>query len=121
MWQRCGNQISLQPPSSDGNGRISRFLINDTLRRDGVIASPVILPVSAVISASAHRRHAYDQALELFSKPLMREVGKACSFAQEVQYEDGVRSNPKFEQWADAWPSRRYPDLTLQTHYLSQG
>lgn len=107
-------------PLADGNGRISRFLINDTLRRDGVIPSPVILPVSAVISESAHHRHAYDQALEVFSKPLMREVGKACSFAQDVEYEDGVRSNLKFEQWEDALPSWRYPDLTLQTHYLSQ-
>jgi hypothetical protein len=107
-------------PLADGSGRISRFLINDTLRRDGVIPVPVILPVSAVISASARRRHEYDQALEVFSKPLMREVVKACSFAQEIQYEDGVRSNLKFEQWADALPSWRYPDLTLQTQYLSQ-
>ena len=107
-------------PLADGNGRISRFLINDTLRRDGVIPAPVILPVSAVISESVHRRHAYDQALEVFSKPLMREVGNACSFAQEVEYEDGVRSNLRFEQWEDALPSWRYPDLTLQTHYLSQ-
>lgn len=107
-------------PLADGNGRISRFLINDTLRRDGVIPAPVILPVSAVISESAQHRHAYDQALEVFSQPLMREFGKACSFAQDVQYEDGVRSNLKFEQWENALPSWRYPDLTLQTEYLSQ-
>ncbi|MDP3654101.1 MAG: Fic family protein [Rhodoferax sp.] len=107
-------------PLADGNGRISRFLINDTLRRDGVIPAPVILPVSAVISASAQYRHGYDQALEVFSKPLMREIGKACSFAQELQYEDGVRSNLQFELWEDALPSWRYPDLTLQTQYLSQ-
>lgn len=107
-------------PLADGNGRISRFLINDTLRRDGVIPAPVILPISAVISESARRRHEYDQALEVFSKPLMREFGKFCSFAQGVQYEDGVRSNLKFEQGEGALPSWRYPDLTLQTHYLSQ-
>ena len=107
-------------PLADGNGRISRFLINDTLRRDGVIPPPVILPVSAIISASARHRHEYDQALEVFSKPLMREFGPACSFAQEVQYEDGVRSNLKFEPWQAALPSWRYPDLTLQTQYLSQ-
>ena len=107
-------------PLADGNGRISRFLINDTLRRDGVIPTPVILPVSAVISESARHRHEYDQALEVFSKPLMREIGNACSFAQEVQYEDGVRSNLQFDQWQAALPSWRYPDLTLQTQYLSQ-
>ena len=37
-------------PLSDGNGRLSRFLINDILRRDGFLPAPVILPVSAVIS-----------------------------------------------------------------------
>lgn len=107
-------------PLADGNGRVSRFLINDTLRRDGVIPVPVILPVSAVISESAQHRQAYDQALEVFSQPLMRGFGKACAFALEVQYEDGVRSNLKFELWEDALPSWRYPDLTLQTQYLSQ-
>lgn len=107
-------------PLADGNGRISRFLINDTLRRDGVIPAPVVIPVSAVISASNQHRHAYDQMLEVFSQPLMREFGKACSFAQDIQYEDGVRSNLKFDFWENALPSWRYPDLTLQTQYLSQ-
>lgn len=107
-------------PLADGNGRISRFLINDMLRRDGVIPAPFILPVSAVISESAQRRHEYDKALEEFSKPVMREYGKACSFGPNVRYGDGVTSNLIFEQWAHALPSWRYPDLTEQSQYLSQ-
>ena len=107
-------------PLADGNGRISRFLINDTLRRDGVIPAPFILPVSAVISESAHRRHEYGQALEVLSKPLMREFGNSCRFASEVQYEDGVRSNLRFDQWEEALPTWRYPDFTLQASYLGK-
>jgi len=42
----------------DGNGRLSRFLINDILGRDGFLLAPVILPVSAVISVNAARRAA---------------------------------------------------------------
>lgn len=106
-------------PLADGNGRISRFLINDTLRRDEVIPAPLILPVSAVISENASRRHEYDHALEHFSLPLMAEVAPECSFGETITYPDGVRSNLVFTQWASSLPSWRYPDLTFQTQYLS--
>lgn len=47
-------------PLADGNGRLHRFLVNDILRRDGVIDDPVILPISALITedASVRRSHA---------------------------------------------------------------
>lgn len=48
-------------PLADGNGRVHRFLINDVLRRDGVIPEPVILPVSAVITDDAGDRRGYDR------------------------------------------------------------
>ncbi|MFT4103565.1 MAG: Fic family protein, partial [Burkholderiaceae bacterium] len=48
-------------PMSDGNGRISRFLINDVLRRDGAVPEPFILPVSATITSSVIKRRGYDQ------------------------------------------------------------
>lgn len=48
-------------PLADGNGRIHRFLINDVLRRDGVVPDPVILPVSAVITDDTGDRRAYDK------------------------------------------------------------
>ncbi len=51
-------------PMSDGNGRISRFLINDVLRRDQAIPAPFILPVSAAITSSAVHRRRYDQVIE---------------------------------------------------------
>lgn len=59
-------------PMADGNGRISRFLINDVLRRDGVLPAPIILPVSATITHSTQNKAAYDRVLERFSRPLMQ-------------------------------------------------
>jgi Fic family protein len=56
-------------PMADGNGRVHRFLINDVLRRDGVIPAPVILPVSAVITDDTAERRAYARVLDLVSAP----------------------------------------------------
>src|SRR5262249_49190826 len=39
-------------PMVDGNGRISRFLINDVLRRDGAVPAPYIVPVSTSLQRS---------------------------------------------------------------------
>lgn len=58
-------------PFSDGNGRIHRFLLHHVLARRGFGPEGIILPVSAVI---LNRPREYDQALESFSKPLMRLV-----------------------------------------------
>src|SRR5690606_4093724 len=59
-------------PMSDGNGRIHRFLINDTLLRDQAIPAGVILPVSATITSVREFGHGYDRVLEVFSRPFMR-------------------------------------------------
>jgi hypothetical protein len=45
-------------PLADGNGRVHRFLINDLLRRDGVVRDPIILPVSSLISSEGAERRA---------------------------------------------------------------
>jgi hypothetical protein len=66
-------------PMSDGNGRMSRFLINDVLRRDQAIAAPFILPVSATIASTAISRRGYDRVLELFSRPLMRRYAQGST------------------------------------------
>ncbi len=58
-------------PFSDGNGRIHRFLLHHVLARNGFGPEGIILPVSAVI---LNRPREYDQALESFSKPLMKLV-----------------------------------------------
>jgi hypothetical protein len=107
-------------PMADGNGRISRFLINDTLRRDGAVPKPLILPVSAIISANARERARYDQTLELVSSPLMDRVRGKYGFEREeiTTFEDGVRSNFRFDGWDDVAPAWRYLDLSQHASYL---
>ena len=105
-------------PMSDGNGRISRFLVNDVLRRDGAVPEPFILPISATITNSTHERVGYDRALERFSKPIMRKFADRYRFEAMVEYQDGIRSNFHFDDYDDALPVWRYPDLTAQAAYL---
>lgn len=105
-------------PLGDGNGRLSRFLINDILRRDGFLPAPVILPVSAVISENAVRRAAYDAALERLSRPLMARMNAVTKFGTPVVHADGVVSNLHVDDWSLGLPTWRYADLTLQSKYL---
>ena len=107
-------------PMSDGNGRISRFLINDVLRRDKAIPAPFILPVSATITSTVVNRRGYDQVLELFSRPLMRKYADAWRFGREQLAEDGVHHNLQFDAYQDALPAWRYPDMTDHVEYLAQ-
>lgn len=106
-------------PMSDGNGRISRFLINDVLRRDGAVPEPFILPVSATITSSVVNRRGYDQMLELFSQPFMRRYADAWRFGPEQVGDDGVHFNLEFDAWQDALPAWRYPDMTDHVEYLA--
>lgn len=107
-------------PMSDGNGRISRFLINDVLRRDKAIPAPFILPVSATITSSVVNRRGYDQVLELFSRPLMRKYAEAWRFGAEQVAADGVHYNLQFDAYQDALPVWRYPDMTDHVEYLAE-
>lgn len=107
-------------PMSDGNGRISRFLINDTLRRDLAVPAPFILPVSATILSTLARRRSYDEVLELFSRPLMRKYASAWRFGPEQVADDGVHYNLEFDAYQAALPAWRYPDLTEHVEYLAQ-
>ena len=107
-------------PLADGNGRVHRFLINDILRRDGAIPDPVILPVSAVISADTGERRAYEQILDRVSKPLMLRLRDQVSFASmQTHYPDGVASNLVFTEDDQARPLWRYPDLGAHVVYMS--
>lgn len=106
-------------PLADANGRISRFLINDVLRRDGAVPPPFILPISATITSSVIDRRSYDQVLESFSRPLMRRYAEAWRFGREQIAEDGVRFNLAFDGYRDALPAWRYPDLTDHVEYLA--
>ena len=106
-------------PMADGNGRISRFLINDILRRDGALPAPIILPVSATITHSTRDRAAYDQVLERFSRPLMRHYADQYHFGEALTGNDGVEYNFHFDAYEDALPAWRYPDLTPHVTYLA--
>lgn len=105
-------------PMSDGNGRISRFLINDVLRRDDVISSPLILPVSATITDSTRQRADYDHALESFSRPLMQTYADKWRFGETEIAPDGREYNLHFDAYDEALPAWRYPDLTSHVAYL---
>lgn len=107
-------------PMRDGNGRIHRFLINDTLARDKAMPDGVILPVSATITSSAEFRAGYDRALEVFSRPFMRRYANAYRFGELVNHDDGTPSNFIFDDYDDARFAWRYPDLTEQVLYTAR-
>lgn len=107
-------------PLADGNGRVHRFLINDVLRRDGVVKDPMILPVSSLITSDAAERRAYDRILDTISRPLMGALAGAYAFASaQSAYPDGIRSNFVFNGDAIARPVWRYMDLTRHVVYLA--
>ncbi|AZO91578.1 cell filamentation protein Fic [Stutzerimonas stutzeri] len=107
-------------PMRDGNGRIHRFLINDTLIRDKAVPDGVILPVSATITSSIDFRAGYDRTLEVFSRPFMRRYAAAYRFGELVTYEDGTHSNFIFDEYVDASFAWRYPDLTEHVLYTAR-
>lgn len=107
-------------PMRDGNGRIHRFLINDTLIRDKAVPDGVILPVSATITSSIDFRARYDRTLEVFSRPLMHRYAASYRFGELVQYTDGTLSNLVFDDYADALFAWRFPDLTEHVLYTAQ-
>lgn len=107
-------------PMRDGNGRIHRFLINDTLIRDKAMPAGVILPVSATITSSIAFRVGYDQVLEVFSRPFMQRYGASYRFGKATTYTDGTSSNFMFDEYDDAAVAWRYPDLTAHVLYTAR-
>jgi hypothetical protein len=107
-------------PMRDGNGRLHRFLINDSLIRDKAIPPGVILPVSATITSSIDFRARYDRTLEVLSKAFMQRYAASYRFGEMHIYQDGTRSNLEFDDYADARSVWRYPDLTEHVLYTAQ-
>ncbi|MGH8389417.1 MAG: Fic family protein [Pseudomonas sp.] len=107
-------------PMRDGNGRIHRFLINDTLIRDKAVPDGVILPVSATITSSIDFRARYDRTLEVFSRPFMQRYASSYRFGELIAYEDGTTSNLFFDDYDDAQWAWRYPDLTEHVLYTAE-
>ena len=89
-------------PFMDGNGRIHRYLIHDTLAKAGFTPRGIVLPVSAVILANLDD---YIDTLEHFSKPLNRLT----------DYNPDTPDSPATGNDAVYF---RYPDLTRQTEFL---
>lgn len=107
-------------PLADGNGRVHRFLVNDVLRRDGVVQAPMILPLSSLITRDAAERRAYDEVLDVISRPLMSALSGAYGFAAaQSAYPDGIQSNFEFAGESIARPVWRYLDLTRHVMYLA--
>jgi hypothetical protein len=106
-------------PMVDGNGRISRFLINDVLRRDGALPKPYILPISTILQRADLRPISYDGVLEVLSRPLMRQYRGDWAFGKEQRGQDGVVYNLEFSRYQDALHTWRYPDLTQHVAFLA--
>jgi Fic/DOC family len=106
-------------PMIDGNGRISRFLINDVLRRDGTLPAPYIVPISTILQRPDLRPLSYDGALELLSRPLMQQYRSQWTFGTEQQGQDGVTYNLQFDGYKDALHAWRYPDMTHHVTFLA--
>jgi len=107
-------------PLADGNGRVHRFLVNDALRRDGVVRAPTILPLSSLINSHSAQRRAYDRILDTISSPLMGVLAGSYELAAvQTTYPDGIRSNFVFKGAPIARPVWRYLDLTHHVVYLA--
>ncbi|MDO8278803.1 MAG: Fic family protein [Burkholderiaceae bacterium] len=106
-------------PLADGNGRVHRFLINDILRRDGVVKDPLILPVSSLITSDGTERRAYDRILEMISRPLMQSLAGHYGFGERTAYPDGITSNLKFTGNDSARHVWRLMDLSRHVSYLA--
>lgn len=106
-------------PLADGNGRVHRFLMNDMLRRDGVVPAPFIIPISEGISGTAKDRREYDQILDTVSIPLMRQIADDYQFKETIVYADGIRSNLHVNNTHKAQPIWQYLNLTPHVSYLA--
>ena len=94
-------------PFEDGNGRIHRFLVHDILTRDKIVPKGMILPISAHMFNNMKQ---YDEALEVYSKPLLSKIKYSKTGEQELMV-----LNP-----SDVEAYYRFPDLTAQTQYLAE-
>lgn len=99
-------------PMVDGNGRISRFLINDVLRRDGALPAPYIVPISAILQKADLRPLSYDAALELFSRPFMQQYQRHWSLGpgQRGGRWGGVQPTVRSLQGSAAYLALSRPD-----------
>lgn len=132
FWERTAGQSAVMRsavlafgfvyihPLADGNGRLHRFLINDVLRRDGVVQDPMIVPVSTLITKDAAEQRAYTRLLDTVSRPLMTALAGHYGFTEhQTTYPDGIHSNFQFSGERIARPLWRHIDLTQHVVWLA--
>lgn len=107
-------------PLSDGNGRVHRLLVNDTLIRDGLVPPGVILPISSTIIRSSTNRGDYERTLDLISSRQIRKYATHYRFGQERVCDDGVVTDFEFDAYGDAAHLWRYLDLTAHCAYMGR-
>lgn len=92
-------------PFEDGNGRIHRLLLHETLASDGYTDPGVVLPLSAGI---LREPHLYDRVLETFSQTVLGRV----------RYDLDSRGRLTILNAEEASGVWRYPDFTAHAEYL---
>lgn len=107
-------------PLADGNGRVHRLLVNDTLIRDGLVPAGVILPISSTIIRSSTNRGDYERTLDQISSRQIRKYAARYHFGRERVCEDGVVTDFEFDAYDDAAHLWRYLDLTAHCAYIGR-
>ena len=92
-------------PFEDGNGRIHRLLLHETLASDGYTDPGLVLPLSAGI---LNAPHLYESTLEAFSKTVLGRVNYELDGKGRLTIKNA-------EQAGGVW---RYPDFTAHAEYL---
>ncbi len=92
-------------PFSDGNGRLHRLLLHESLALDGYTEKGTVLPFSA---AMLRDTRAYDDVLETVSEAV----------AARVQYHLEKDGSLVVENSREAEGIWRYPDLTPHVEYV---
>ena len=92
-------------PFEDGNGRLHRLLLHESLAFDGFVDRSIVLPFSAVMLRD---QYAYDQALEAFSKTVLLRANYGLDRSGTLAI-----TNP--HEASGVW---RYPDYTKQVEYV---
>lgn len=92
-------------PFLDGNGRIHRLLLHESLALDGYTDNGVVLPFSA---AMLRDPNGYDRVLETVSQAV----------TARVKYRFDAEQNLMIENEREAQGVWRFPDLTAHVEYI---
>ena len=109
-------------PFDDGNGRVHRFLLHAILSQAGFVPQRLLFPVSAVMLKD---RQSYDQALESFSRRLMRRVrygmdahGELTVIGESADYFRAIDYTPVIEYFRDVVAKTIRTEWKTELDYL---